>query len=319
MKFLCTILALLLLSCSSPVEWKDPAITGEPFRKEWGIHQIQNGTGAFTDGIEEQLAELGAGCTFVATFTDLPNPIPAAIIAEAHTYGLTPVISFEPSKTWGDNKQNELVGILNGYWDSTLTAWATSLAALEDSVILRFGYEMNGDWFAYGQNPDSFVQAWHHTHKIFEEAGAQNVSWMFSPNVEWDGGGGLKSIEQYYPGDGVVDLLGLDGYNFGDNHDKWHWWQSYSYVFEASIEKMSRFDKPLYLAEIGCADDERQSLWLEDFLTRMSYDSRLSGFLYFNQHTTWKDEPDWCLTCDSSSLKVFQHWSEANTLLPFQP
>lgn len=308
---------LILISCTeTPMsQWQDPPITGTPSYKAWGIHQIQNGKNSFGDGIVAQLEQLGSGATYVATFTDLPYPISAERIAEVHTLQLIPVISFEPSKTWHGTSQNELEGILSGYWDSTLTRWATSIAALDDTVIVRFGYEMNGDWFAYGQQPESFIECWIYTYTLFQNAGAHNVLWMFAPNVEWDKNKPLTDFSLYYPGDSVVDLLGLDGYNFGDNHDIYHYWQSYSEVFEPSISKISRYNKPLILSEIGCADGERQYSWIDDFLIRISRDSRVSGFIYFNQHTSYKNEPDWCLTCNEEALELFNQWTIYNNRL----
>lgn len=308
-------LLLLIVSCSVDTPWQDPPITGDSDYKSWGIHQIQNGKGDFSKGIQGQLDKIGGGATFVATFCDLPYPLSAEIITEAFEFDLIPVISFEPSKTWNNTMQNELLGILNGYWDSTLLSWAGELAALDDTIIIRFGYEMNGDWLAYGQQPELFIRTWRYTYDLFESAGALNVLWMFSPNVEWDGGAGLRNIDLYYPGDEYVDLLGLDGYNFGDNHDQYHWWQSYSYVFEESIQKMLKYKKKLYLAEIGCAEDPRQAGWIKDFLTRVSRDDRVEGFLYFNQHTSFKGEPDWCLACDSNTLEIFKEWNKKNSLL----
>ena len=77
------------------------------------------------------------------------------------------------------------------------------------------------------------------THLIFKKAGAHNVKWMFSPNVLWGDKTFEKDILPYYPGDSLVDMVGLDGYNFGDHKSAHHKWQSYDEVFGASIDDVA--------------------------------------------------------------------------------
>ena len=109
-----------------------------------------------------------------------------------------------------------------------------------------------------------------------------------------------------------MDLVGLDGYNFGDHHDEYHEWQSYKEVFERSIRACLKFKKPMYISEIGCADDPRKAAWIEDFLSEVSQDERIDGFIYFNHHNPRKREPNWRLDSDSKSLEIFRDWAVEN-------
>ena len=129
---------------------------------------------------------------------------------------------------------------------------------------------------------------------------------MFSPNVEWDETRKLTAIEHYYPGDEFVELLGLDGYNFGDSHSKSHRWQTYHEIFEKSIKNMGQWKKPLILAEIGCTDDPRKAQWMKEFLDAVKADSRVEGFIYFNHFDPNKGEPNWLLNSDPETLQVFK-------------
>ena len=75
-----------------------------------------------------------------------------------------------------------------------------------------------------------------------------NVQWVFSPGVVW----GEKTFESdilpYYPGDEYVDIVALDGYNFGDEHDEYHQWESFHKVYGGSIAGLMSFNKPMWIA-----------------------------------------------------------------------
>ncbi len=56
---------------------------------------------------------------------------------------------------------------------------------------------------------------------MFTSAGASNVSWVWNPNVSYTGSTPLGGL---YPGDGYVDWVALDSYNWGTTVS-WHGWQ----------------------------------------------------------------------------------------------
>lgn len=285
----------------------------KPVKKEttWGFYQIHWGIERFEAGLKKQIDQLGASPKYVLFFRDMhPKrgfPTPAANACKK--YGATPVISQE-LWLWRErhaNHSNWLENINSGKTDDYWREWAKNAKAFEADVILRFGFEMNGDWFSWGQQPEAFVAAWRRVYSIVRnDEGAHNVQFMFSPNVEWDETRKLTAIELYYPGDEFVELLGLDGYNFGDSHSKSHRWQTYHEIFEKSIENMGQWKKPLILAEIGCADDPRKAQWMKKFLDAVKADSRVEGFIYFNHFDPNKGEPNWLLNSDPETLQVFK-------------
>ena len=78
---------------------------------------------------------------------------------------------------------------------------------------------MNGSWSSWNpdnaaqsglaETPSTYVAMWQHVVNYFRNAGVTNVKWVWAPNVD-DGTGTMAA---YYPGDGYVDDVGLDGYN----------------------------------------------------------------------------------------------------------
>ncbi len=243
-------------------------------------------------------------------FRDLnrKRSFPVDAVEIAAKFKLIPIISLE-LWDWSKDRENDaLEKITKGLYDEYFSTWASKAAKSGRKIIFRFGFEMNGNWFHLGQKPVLFKNAWNRVHRIFNLHDAMSVQWMFSPNVLLGNDRKVINIDQYYPGDEVVDLIGIDGYNFGDGHDKWHQWERYTDIFEDTIKRLSQYKKPLYLSEIGCAADPRKFVWLKTFLRSVSSDRRIKGFIYFNFNKISEGEPDWRLDSDKRSLEVFRSW-----------
>lgn len=95
-------------------------------------------------------------------------------------------------------------------WIQQLDTMAAGLQELEDAgvvVLWRPFHEMNGGWFWWGaQEPAAFVAVWRHMFEYFSRTkGLDHLLWVYGPNH------GPKTAA-YYPGDGYVDLTGLDAY-----------------------------------------------------------------------------------------------------------
>src|SRR5262249_48553137 len=112
--------------------------------------------------------------------------------------------------------------IAGGAFDGYLRSWARAAKAWGKPFFLRPNHEMNGNWYPWGtgagnpnnNTPEEYVAAWKHLHALFDAEGVTNAVWVWCPNV------GL-SMGEDYPGDGWVDWVGLDGYNWGDLNAGW--------------------------------------------------------------------------------------------------
>lgn len=288
----------------------------------WGLYQILWHRAQFTDQLDQALTTLapaGTAPRWVLFFRDLGanRGFPLGAVEAAHARGLTPIISLELT-IWGRGG-DYLQAINDGQYDDWFRAWGTGAAAWGRPVLMRFGFEMNGDWFGWGQRPEAFVAAWRRAHRLISDTGADQVQWLWSPNVLY----GEQTLETgftpYYPGPAYVDLVGLDGYNFGDHHSQWHSWQSYGDVFGPSIDAITTFPHPLLISEIGCADDPRKAAWLADALTAIEADPRITGLVWFNLDKRSEGEADWRLDSDPETLAVWRDWLQRNQGQPASP
>ena len=153
-------------------------------------------------------------------YYDWADPFPGVAEKADAAQGRTPMDTW-----WGIDPRK----IVNGSQDALIRARAKAVAAYGKPMFLRWGAEMNGDWYAWsgtavGNKPSVFVAAWRHIHDVFASEGVRNVAWVWAPNADSHPGGtsttSWNSWRSYYPGDAYVDWVGIDGYNWGST-DSW--------------------------------------------------------------------------------------------------
>ena len=170
---------------------------------------------------------------------------------------------------------------------------------------------MNGNWFPWneGQNGNQsgdFVAAWRHVHDIFSSVGANNVTWVWCPNVDPEGV--LHDLGSLYPGDKYVDWTGLDGYNWGTNPANPDRWRSFNELYESTyhriVDAIAPSSKPMLIGEMGSTEDGGSKAdWIEEALTAIPTDyTQIHGLLWFD---TYDDGMDWPIETSASSANAF--------------
>ncbi len=197
--------------------------------------------------------------------------------------------------------------VAQGSKDAYLTACAQALAELRAPVYLRFNHEMNGVWspWAAGRNTatgvvntaESYVAMWRHVRGIFDAAGADQVRWVWSPNIVYSGS---PSLAHLYPGDDVVDVLGMDGYN-----DRAHSWRGPLTLFQETYGQLLAISstKPVFIAETGCVPTgtkagETSAAWIREFPAALRQMPRI-------ENVTWFDAQGYTLSVeDTNALRL---------------
>ncbi|MGE5302607.1 MAG: glycoside hydrolase family 26 protein [Alphaproteobacteria bacterium] len=232
-----------------------------------------------------------------------------------HKTGRTALITWEPwelpvsGKPLQDQTKFSLKRILAGDYDDYIWTWAKASKSLALPYLLRPMHEMNGNWYPWcgtvnGNQPHEYVETWRYLHKIFQAAGATQVSWVWCPYAasfpQWHN----NSILCYYPGDAYVDWIALDGYNWGYTQSGSRW-QTFEELFSPGYENVTRLtDRPLLLAEIASAETGgNKSLWIRSAFEALiqSFD-RVEGLVWFNT----KKECDWRIDSSEDALLSFK-------------
>jgi hypothetical protein len=175
--------------------------------------------------------------------------------------GAVPMITWEPWYAPAGERHTEvqpdvsLARIADGDHDRYVRSFARQVAAYKGPVLIRLMHEMNGFWYPWGvrvngNRPADYIRAWRHVHRVFEQAGARNVSWIWSiNNLEWPDGEG-RDIHNYYPGARYVDWVSTSGFNWGSAYE-WSGWRTADPLYRDTYRALSRFAKPIMISEIG--------------------------------------------------------------------
>lgn len=93
-----------------------------------------------------------------------------------------------------------------------------SINAQGITVWLRYAYEMNGEWYAWGHQPEAFIASWNMV-AVTVRAKALNTYMVWSPNSLFNNDGDIHSLyggyTPYWPGPENVDIVGLSFYHYG--------------------------------------------------------------------------------------------------------
>lgn len=239
---------------------------------------------------------------------------PADSLAAIRSAGAVPVVTWEPMYYRADSTEViiPLARILAGDYDGYIDDYAARAAAHPGPVILRFAHEMNlsryhwgiADKSAYGPaSPGIYQQLWRHVVARFRAARADNVLFAFCPNNEslpgalTTGTDRWNRMAAYYPGDEWVDLVGLDGYNWGDTQTpaKHGWqsqWRTFAHLFSPALAELRAFApaKPVVIFETASAPTGGdKARWIAEML-RFASAENLGGVVWFqvNKEIDWR-------------------------------
>lgn len=214
------------------------------------------------------------------------------------------LLTWEPWNPEQGKKQtvDYLQSIISGQMDSYITQFALAIKSYGAPVTLRFGHEMNGDWYPWGNRASEYVTAYRHLVDLFRREAVSNVQWVWSINSDNVPYTPIKSVSQFYPGDNYVDLIGIDGFNFGNDNNGF---RSFSTIYQPSYSFITAtYRKPIVISEIACAEEGGdKGQWVKDMFQVLAKKfPKVTGIVWFNL----LKERDWRVDSTPSSLQAFQ-------------
>ncbi len=281
-----------------------------PASLQWGIYQMYWGRAntRYRSALDGQFKKLATTPDYVMYYRDLGRPFPKEGVKVIREAGATPIISLE-LWNWHDSRPKQLPNIIEGKYDPAFRQWAEDAKADGGRVLLRFGFEFNGDWFTWGGDPERFVAAWRRVRGIFNEVGASNVEWVWAANVTSHPDGPANDLTRYYPGDEFVDWVAVDGYNWGDGFKEWHRWSSFEELFHTVLDRFAKLypDKPVMIAEFGCPEGKpnQKSTWIREAYRSILRRPQIKAVVWFNLDKRREGELDFRIDTSPESLQAF--------------
>ncbi len=244
------------------------------------------------------------------TFTTWIQDFPAGTVADSYAQNELPVITWQPWAQGGTSKAQAhqpayaLSNITAGKYDAYITRFAQAAASMRWPLALRFAHEMNGNWYPWCENVNgnaagSYVAAWKHVHDIFTRAGANNVIWIWAPNI-LRGAQKRLSLDELYPGNDYVDWVGLSAY---DDHET-----TADQLLGPTLAKIRSFtDKPLLLAETGSQPGTQKASWTTDLLSWVQQRPDVIGFVWSEYRVgRGGSTADWRFDADPETQAAFR-------------
>ncbi|NLE02273.1 MAG: hypothetical protein GX640_20615, partial [Fibrobacter sp.] len=115
--------------------------------------------------LAEEIDVFGATPGYILWYLQMGDDFPLKIAEHNKKLGIYTVINQDIKSDQLSPSQNEVLlkEIVEGKWDDYFRKFARQARDMNYRVYYRFGYEMNGNWFPWGEKKKLFVSAWKHT------------------------------------------------------------------------------------------------------------------------------------------------------------
>jgi hypothetical protein len=277
--------------------------------------------GAFASGfpgrglqITQLENELGAHLTIASSFQGFGDVFPDATEKAEAAAGHTLLVSWDLGSTAG----TRFTTFTDGSQDTYLAQVAAAVAAFGQPLYIRPWPEMNGDWSAFqptgsgsqpaGGTPAQFVAAWRYLVTFFRSHGATNARWVFNPTT--DTYAETTDVRTIFPGAAYVDVLGLDGYNWGNGGVLQ--WESFQSIYQAQYQRLVDLDPgaPVWVCEFGSKEPAEsdgapvdtthsKADWYRTLFASEAFPA-ITALVFFDIDK----ERDWRVSSDPQSLAV---------------
>lgn len=246
--------------------------------------------------VEKFAADSGRKPNAVEFYSAWGDRYETALVRNSWEYGAVPYIAWEPMT-------KSLADIADGKDDDYIRSYARSVRQLNIPVAISFAHEMNGHWYPWGTKnatPRQFVSAYKHVHDVFQQEGATQVIWVWSPNVI--NPMPTVRLQPYWPGDDYVDWVGVVGY-YGRSGPS-----TYGTLYGPTMNEIRRFtQKPFLIAETAAESGPRKSADIADLFQGTLGRDDVIGFIWFD----FDKEADWRITSTPEAARAFRKQAES--------
>ena len=191
-------------------------------------------------------------------------------------------------------KGTALADVADGLHNDAFEAAARAIAQAQPQAIIRLGWEMNlatMAWFAGGHEAD-YVRAFRRVVDIFRRHSGEF-------KFDWCPGWGSQdsAADLAYPGDDVVDIIGLDVYDFkyeGSPEERWdRFYLKARFGLEWHRDFAARHGKPMSYPEWGVGQFGDNPLFIEKMRGWFAdHQDSIAYAAYFDVDGLWPTQID---------------------------
>jgi hypothetical protein len=221
-----------------------------------------------------------------------------------------------------------IAGELDGYFERV----AASMRRFPHQIYVRPWAEMNASWSPYragsgrpgAGSAEEFKQAWRHLYDFFRARGVHNLRFVFNTDAELEQGS-ADVVHEIWPGADYVDVLGIDGYNWGESGlPGGNSWREFDAIFTPMYRLLTSLhpSAPVWICEFGSKEPRKsdgsarspappdpahsKARWLENALASTAF-PRMEALVYYNAYTPERDnQRDFRLESSRASLAAIR-------------
>lgn len=203
------------------------------------------------------------------------------------------------------------VDIANGKYDHLIIRAAKELKSLGKVFWIGTMHEVNGNWYPWCigdskiNTKDTYIKAFRHCVNLFRKEGVTNGKWIY--NISNDNVGANTGYMIQYPGNEFVDIVSINGYNWGTSTDKFITrWVSFDEVFAPSYNAVKVTGKPVVLGEWSSTEvGGNKATWIGDAFKRLNSPDykQIKAVLWFHE----KKETDWRINSSPAVLTAYKN------------
>lgn len=231
---------------------------------------------------------------------------PSDVVTSIKNRGATPLI-FLNLRTIDIGQTDpvyNLAAINAGQFDSKLEAWADEAKNFGSELIVDWGWEMNGDFTPWNgtynggtiEGPKNYRKAYRHIIELMRNRGASNIRWAFHVNFPESPVESWNAFENYYPGDDVIDIIGVSIYSAQFPTDDF--FPSFKSLMDPAYSRLNQMapKKPVFVFEFGAATGNplgSSVTWANDALSGILSGRWVAvrGFAWWNDYWSQDDNP----------------------------
>ena len=300
-----------------PLRTPAPARAEElaPLRERAAFGAYTKGLPYFPEGLSriESPGQLGTRLEIVSGFVDWEYVLgePRDLLLSGH--GARKLLySWEPHCA----APGDCIGfrdILAGKLDAYLGRVAASMQRFPHEIYVRPWAEMNADWSPYrpgstqplAGSVEEFKAAWRYLVRFFRVRGVAHLHFVFNPDAAVDSD--HIAIDQIWPGAEYVDVLGIDGYNWGESGQPGgNLWLEFEAVFAPMYQTLTRLHPraPVWICEFGSKEPKKsdgsahspappdprhsKARWIEELMSSRAF-PRIEALVYYDAYTPNRD------------------------------
>jgi hypothetical protein len=211
------------------------------------------------------------------------------------------ILAFEWNAQFYGGSVVRWADIADGDYDADIDARAQAIKAYAAPAFFVFHHEPEDEVGQAGTEQD-FVDAYRHVVDRFRAKGVTNLSYalvLLASTYRYG------EPDSYYPGDGYVDLVGADGYNWHGCPGRDDEWTDFEGIFSEVRDYAMAKGKPMYVAEWGSMEDPddpgRKADWIDDAAATLKSWPEVKVVAYYHN----EGNCEWWVDSSQSSLDAF--------------